>query len=151
MQITLQLWEGVEGYDGERSLGDSTADCARRPVTPAPVTLHTTRTHYGPVSSYTQSLTLRTDISSCTCLGHVHVYVYTCMYSTPDTPPLPTSKILNTCTRTCRNTMYVHNIHERLPSTQDVAGSNPARGSSFFLLRKKGVVFGCSCLPCLVS
>ena len=25
----------------------------------------------------------------------------------------------------------------RLPSTQDVAGSNPARGSSFFLLRKK--------------
>ena len=26
---------------------------------------------------------------------------------------------------------------ERPPSTQDVAGSNPARGSSFFLLRKK--------------
>ena len=111
MQITLQLWEGVEGYDGERSLGDSTADCARRPVTPAPVTLHTIRTHYGPVSSCTQSLILHTDISSSTCLDHVHVYLYTCMYSTPDTPPLPTSKILNTCTRTCRNTMYVHNIH----------------------------------------
>ena len=26
---------------------------------------------------------------------------------------------------------------ERPPSTQDVAGLNPARGSSFFLLRKK--------------
>ena len=29
--------------------------------------------------------------------------------------------------------------------------TNPARGSSFFLSRKKGVVFGCSCLLCLVS
>ena len=40
---------------------------------------------------------------------------------------------------------------ERSPSTQNVAGSNPARGSSFFLSRKKGVVFGRSCLLCLVS
>ena len=40
---------------------------------------------------------------------------------------------------------------ERLPSTQNVVGSNPARGSSFFLSRKKGVVFGHSCLLCLVS
>ena len=31
---------------------------------------------------------------------------------------------------------------ERLPSTQDVAGSNPARGSSFFLLRKKELSSG---------
>ena len=40
---------------------------------------------------------------------------------------------------------------ERSPSTQNVAGSNPAQGSSFFLSRKKGVVFGRSCLLCLVS
>ena len=40
---------------------------------------------------------------------------------------------------------------ERSPSTQNVAGSNPARGSSFFLSRKNGVVFGRSCLLCLVS
>ena len=40
---------------------------------------------------------------------------------------------------------------EHLPSTQNVAGSNPTRGSSFFLSRKKGVVFGRSCLLCLVS
>ena len=40
---------------------------------------------------------------------------------------------------------------EHSPSTQNVAGSNPARGSSFFLSRKKGVVFGRSCLLCLVS
>ena len=31
---------------------------------------------------------------------------------------------------------------ERPPSTQDVAGSNPARGSSFFLLRKKELSSG---------
>ena len=31
---------------------------------------------------------------------------------------------------------------ERLPSMQDVAGSNPARGSSFFLLRKKELSSG---------
>ena len=40
---------------------------------------------------------------------------------------------------------------ERLPSTQNVVGSNPAQGSSFFLSRKKGVVFGGGCLLCLVS
>ena len=31
---------------------------------------------------------------------------------------------------------------ERPPSTRDVAGSNPARGSSFFLLRKKKLSSG---------
>ena len=31
---------------------------------------------------------------------------------------------------------------ERPPSTQDVAGSSPARGSSFFLLRKKELSSG---------
>ena len=31
---------------------------------------------------------------------------------------------------------------ERPPSTQDVAGSNPARGSLFFLLRKKELSSG---------
>ena len=42
-------------------------------------------------------------------------------------------------------------MYERLPSMQDIAGSNPAQGNSFFLLRKKGVVFGRSCLLFLVS
>ena len=45
----------------------------------------------------------------------------------------------------------VAQLVECSPSTQNVAGSNPARGSSFFLSRKKGVVFGRSCLLCLVS
>ena len=51
--------------------------------------------------------------------------------------------------------IHVHALVAQLvecsPSTQNVAGSNPARGSSFFLSRKKGVVFGRSCLLCLVS
>ena len=45
----------------------------------------------------------------------------------------------------------VAQLVECSPSTQNVAGSNPARGSSFFLSRKKGVVFRHSCLLCLVS
>ena len=36
----------------------------------------------------------------------------------------------------------VAQLVERPPSTQDVAGSNPARGSSFFLLRKKELSSG---------
>ena len=38
--------------------------------------------------------------------------------------------------------MSVAQLVERPPSTQDVAGSNPARGSSFFLLRKKELSLG---------
>ena len=45
-----------------------------------------------------------------------------------------------------------HYTHVHVPSTQNIAGWNPARGSSFFLLeKKKRVVFGRSCLLCLVS
>ena len=42
-------------------------------------------------------------------------------------------------------------VVKRLPSTQNVACSNPAWGSSFFSLEQRGVVFGRSCLLCLVS
>ena len=40
---------------------------------------------------------------------------------------------------------------EHLPSMQNVANSNPARGSSFFLLRKKELSLGVVALLCLVS
>ena len=38
--------------------------------------------------------------------------------------------------------MKSNTLVERPPSTQDVAGSSPARGSSFFLLRKKELSSG---------
>ena len=48
--------------------------------------------------------------------------------------------------------MYIRVHVERLPSTQNVAGSSPTRGSSSFSLGKKGELSsGVVALLCLVS
>ena len=60
---------------------------------------------------------------------YIHIYMYTCIHVY----------------------MCVHIMYMYMYMYTQWMHSNPARGSSFFLLRKKRVVFGCSCLPCLVS
>ena len=63
-----------------------------------------------------------------TCICTVHVYIHSTYYSI------------------CSH-QYIHVLHstqlvERSPSTQNVAGSNPARGSSFFSREKKELSSG---------